>query len=218
MARTPIEPRDRSLHSGQRHTNGQGTGARAADGEPHRKRRLGWLWWLLGLLALAAIVALLAGLLGNDDDDGGNAANNSGQSGQSATAGGDNTAAGLSAGGTQLLPVPSGGLGNGVGQQAQGRDVIVQSVVRGQEDPDALEGFWVGSSQQDRVYVEWGGDVGSDEATYVPKEGEKVNLSGPVRPAPEDPEQTLNLNAADAELVRSQGGYVNADEVAPSDG
>jgi hypothetical protein len=217
MARTPIEPRDRSLHSGQRETNGQGTGARAANGEPHRKRRLGWLWWLLGLLALAAIVALLASLLGNDDDDGGTAANNSGQSGQSAT-GNDNTAAGLSAGGTQLLPVPSGGLGSAVGQQTQGRDVIVQSVVRGQEDPDALEGFWVGSSEQDRVYVEWGGDVGSDEATYVPKQGEKVNLSGPVRPAPENPEQTLNLNAADAELVKSQGGYVNADQVAPTEG
>jgi len=92
----------------------------------------------------------------------------------------------------------------------------VQSVVRGQEDPDALEGFWVGSSEQDRVYVEWGGDVGSDEATYVPNVGEKVNLTGPVRPAPQDPERTLNLSAPEAELVSSQGGYVNADEVTPA--
>jgi hypothetical protein len=90
--------------------------------------------------------------------------------------------------------------------------------VRGQEDPNALEGFWVGSSAQDRVYVEWGGDVGADEATYRPKVGEKVNLTGPVRPAPEDPAQTLNLKAADADLVRSQGGYINADDVTPAGG
>ena len=93
----------------------------------------------------------------------------------------------------------------------------MQSVVKGQEDPNALEGFWVGSGKQDRVYVEWGGDVGSNEADYQPRVGEKVNFTGPVRAAPQKPEKTLNLNAADAKLVRSQGGYVNADEVTPAD-
>jgi hypothetical protein len=156
-----------------------------------------FLWLLLGLLALAGIIALIAGLAGGDDD--------------SASTGG-----GLRAGNTQLLPVPGDGLGSLVGQTVQGREVVVQSVVRGQEDPDALEGFWVGSGNQDRVYVEWGGDVGSNEADYTPKVGEKVDLTGPVRPAPQDPERTLNLEPADAELVRSQGGYVNADEVKPS--
>ena len=62
------------------------------------------------------------------------------------------------------------------------------------------------------------GDVGTDEATYLPKVGEKVNLTGPVRPAPEDPAQTLNLKAADADLVRSQGGYINAADVTPTKG
>ena len=104
-----------------------------------------------------------------------------------------------------------------MGEVAQGRGVIVQSVVTGQENPDALEGFWVGSSQQDRVYVEWGGDVGANEADYVPKVEEKVNLTGPVRAAPQDPAQTLNLSPDDAQLVRSQGAYVNADEVTPAD-
>ena len=212
MARTPIEPRDRSLPSDQRYTNGRGAGARSAGSDPHRKRRLGWLWWLLGILALAAIVALLAGLIGRDDDE--RAATGQTTNGQTGGA----PATGLSAGGTQLLPVPSGGLGDAVGQCAQGREVVVRSVVRGQEDPDALEGFWVGSSDRDRVYVEWGGDVGADEASYVPKVGETVNLSGPVRPAPENPERTLNLGSADAELVRSQGGYVNAEEVTPAGG
>jgi hypothetical protein len=46
--------------------------------------------------------------------------------------------------------------------------------------------------------------------------GEKVDLTGPVRPAPENPETALKLNAEDAELVRTKGGVVNADAVAPA--
>jgi hypothetical protein len=96
--------------------------------------------------------------------------------------------------------------------------VVVQSVVRNAEENDTLEGFWVGSSEQDRVYVEWGGTVGSNEADFTPTVGDTVDLTGPVRPAPENPETALKLNAADAELVRTNGGFVNADEVAPAQG
>jgi hypothetical protein len=39
---------------------------------------------------------------------------------------------------------------------------------------------------------------------------------GPVRPAPENRETALELNSADAELVRTQRGYVNADNVSPA--
>src|SRR4051812_17466429 len=126
-----------------RPSNGHSTGARAVDGEGHRKRRLGWLWWLLGLLALAAIIALLVGLTGGDDGDE-RTATPSGQnepSGQSAGAGGTTAAGELGAGDVKLLPVPNGGFAGSVGDSAQGRDVVVQSVVRGQEDPNALEGF-----------------------------------------------------------------------------
>lgn len=220
MSRTPLDRPERTRPADTRPTNGHSTGARAVDGEGHRKRRLGWLWWLLGLLALAAIIALLVGLTGGDDSDE-RSATPSGQSensGQSGGAGGTTAAGDLSAGDVKLLPVPSGGFAGSVGDSAQGRDVVVQSVVRGQEDPNALEGFWVGSSAQDRVYIEWGGDVGTDEATYRPKVGEKVNLTGPVRPAPEDPARTLNLNAADADLVSSQGAYINAEDVTPAGG
>jgi hypothetical protein len=122
----------------------------------------------------------------------------------------------MNAGGTSILPPPGGGLGDYVGEDATGKSVVVQSVVRNAEQNDTLEGFWVGSSAQDRVYVEWGGTVGSNEADYTPEVGEKVDLTGPVRPAPENPETALKLNAADAELVRTHGGFVNADEVAPA--
>jgi hypothetical protein len=162
---------------------------------------------------------LLLGVFG-DDDDAEKAPSTASQNGQPAgtDAGGTAAAGALSAGGTNLLPVPDGGLSGAVGQDAQGRDVTVQSVVKGQEDPDALEGFWVGSSEQDRVYVEWGGDVGADEADYLPEVEDKVKLTGPVHAAPQDPEQTLNLSPEDAQLVREQGAYVNADEVTPADG
>ena len=172
-----------------------GTGAHAAGEGPRRRRGLGWLWWLLGLLALAGIIALVLALAGGDGDD-------SGQAGGQ-----------LRAGDTQLLPVPAGGLGSLVGQRVEGRQVVVQSVVRGQEDPDALEGFWVGSSEQDRVYVEWGGDVGADEATYQPEAGQRVNLEGPVKAAPQEAARVLNLDGPDARLVEEQGAYVNADRV-----
>ena len=44
----------------------------------------------------------------------------------------------------------------------------------------------------------------------------KVNLTGPAR-APESPGQTLSLEAAAADLVRSQGAYINADDVTPAE-
>ena len=48
--------------------------------------------------------------------------------------------------------------------------------------------------------------------------GDTVDLTGPVRPAPEDPAQTLKLSEADAKTVSERGSYVNADSVTPSAG
>jgi hypothetical protein len=219
MSRTPTQRPERTKTGAHAATHSNRTGARAVGGGPHAKRPPSWLWWLLGLLAVALIAALLIGALGGDDGE--NAQNPAVQGGQSksTTAGGETEAGGaLTAGATNLLPVPSSGLGDTVGEVARGRGVVVQSVVTGQENPDALEGFWVGSSEQDRVYVEWGGDVGADEADYLPEVEDKVKLTGPVHAAPQDPEQTLNLSPEDAQLVREQGAYVNADEVTPADG
>jgi hypothetical protein len=221
MARTPLEPQD---HRAVEHVSppvDRSTGARAATGEPHRRRRLGWLWWLLGLLALAAVIAVLAGAFEGDDDGERSTAETqqqerSGAADAQGTTSGGGEAGQLTAGGTSLLPIPTAGLSDFVGQDARGQSVRVLSVVSSAEDPEALEGFWVGTSDQDRTYVEWGGDVGTDEADYRPREGEQVNLTGPVRPAPEDPARTLNLSDADAELVRSQGAYINADSVTPT--
>jgi hypothetical protein len=164
---------------------------------------------------------LLAALLGgNDDEDSAtqsgqaqqqqDAGANGGQSGGTA-ASGDGT---LTASGDPVLPGDAARIGDAAGQTAEGKAVVVQSVVRNAEDPQALEGFWVGSSEQDRVYVEWGGDVGADEADFQPEVGQRVNLTGPVKAAPEEAARVLNLDEADARLVEQQGAYVNAEDVA----
>jgi hypothetical protein len=147
--------------------------------------------FLSGLLLLALLVFALISLLGGDDDKG----KNSSGSGQ------------LSAGGTQLLPPPSDGLSPLVGKAVTGKGAAVQSV-------NDNEGFFVGSSASDRVYVEWGGDVGEDEASrFKPKQGQKVDLTGPVQAAAPKALGKLKLSPADAKLVKSQGGFVNADRV-----
>jgi hypothetical protein len=79
-------------------------------------------------------------------------------------------------------------------------------------------GFFAGTSPQDRVYVEWSSAVGENEASFLPKVGDRVNLRGPVRPAPADPARTLKLSPEDAQLVSSQGAFVNAEEVTRAGG
>ena len=182
---------------------GQGSyGAGGGDG--HRKRG-GWLWWLLGLLALLVIGALLIGLLGGDDDSDNQGAQATATAESGTSQSGAGAAAGsLSARDTSLLPVPAGGLGGFEAETATGRQVTVQSVI---DD----EGFWVGTSRQERVYVEYGGDVGEDETQgFEAAVGDSVDLTGEIRPAPENPGRTLNLPAADARQVSEQGAYINA--------
>lgn len=145
---------------------------------------------LLGLLLLALLVFALISLIGGDDE-----ADESSGSGQ------------LAAGGTQLLPPPPKGLGPLTGDKVTGKGVVVQSV-------NGNQGFFVGSSAAERVYVEWGGDVGANEAsTFQPKVGEKVNLTGTVQKASGSELKRLGLPVDGEELVGQQGGFVNAEEV-----
>jgi hypothetical protein len=184
-------------------------GARAV-GDGGRKRR-GLLPWLLGGLALLALAALLVALLSGGDDKKATSSGSSSRAQPGAAAG----AATLTAGSAAVLPGKATGVGDSVGETARGRSVVVQSVVQAAENPNGLEGFWVGSSKSDRVYVEYGGDVGGDEAAFKPKVGQKVNLEGPVKAAPEKAARVLNLSAADAALVTRQGAYINASQVTP---
>jgi hypothetical protein len=144
---------------------------------------------VLGLLLALLLAVLLISLIGSDDDK------SSSDAGQ------------LTAGNAQLLPPPAGGLSTQVGETTTGKDALVQSV-------NGNEGFFVGSSTKDRVYVEWGGDVGENEASqFQPQKGDKVNLTGPLQAAGPKQLEKLKLSEADAQLVRSQGAFVNADRV-----
>jgi hypothetical protein len=169
----------------------QRTGARRVEGSGGGLRKL--LPLLLGVLLAVLLALLLISLIGGDDsDDGGNTGSNSGQ---------------LAAGGVSLLPPPPNGLSAQAGETATGKNVVVQSV-------NGNEGFFVGSSAKERLYVEWGGDVGENEASrFQPRKGDKVNLAGPVQPAGPTQIRKLKLSSAEAELVRSQGAFVNADRV-----
>jgi hypothetical protein len=179
--------------TGQART-GQRAGAVRLGGGDDRRRRGGWLKWLLPLLMLAALAIALVALLGGDDDKASSGAGSAG-------------AGSLVAGGKDLLSLPAEGLEGSVGKDAKATGVTVQSVVEG-------EGFWVGSSKQDRVYVEYGGAAGENEqGAFRPKVGDKVNLTGPVRPSPQDPAAALRLDEADAALVKRNGGFINADRV-----
>ena len=173
------------------------------------RKGAGWLKWLLPLLLLLLGAILFFALSGGDDDE--QSASQTPTAAQTTPApaeegsGGAAPAAGagtLTAGEASLLPAPQD-LGQYVGQDAEGREVVVRSVVEN-------EGFWVGTSETDRVYVEYGGEVGEDERAFAPQVGDKVDLTGPVRPAPEDPGRTLRLEQADSDLVKQQGGFINA--------
>lgn len=195
-------------------SRGSSTGARAAGDDDGGGKKRGLLPLLLGLLVLLALALLLFFLLRGGDDDSESASSTATPSATaSATPAGGAAGGGagtLTAGGTELLPVPDATeLSSTAGEAATGEGVTVQSVVEGQ-------GFWVGTSETDRVYVELGGDIGEDEQpgqdVQVAK-GDKVNLTGEVRPAPEEPGQTLSLSPSDGDLVTSQGIFVNAEDV-----
>jgi hypothetical protein len=166
----------------------------------------GWPRWVLPLLALLVLATLLITSLRGGDDQKITAARAAPTATASAAA--DSAASGTLTSGVRTLRgnVPNT-LTAAVGQKATGRAVKVLSVASG-------TGFWVGTSKSDRTFVEYGSSVGGNESQpYKPKVGDTVDLSGPVRPAPPDPAQTLRLSAGDAEQLTAQGAYINADDV-----
>src|SRR3712207_88313 len=113
-----------------RHTTGA-----VAVGGADTHRRPAWLKWLLPLLVLAALIALLVALLGGDDD--------SSTSGSGGAANGS-----LTVQGNDLLPASDDTFTSIAGEEAVARRVEVVKV-------NPQEGFWVGTSETERSYVEW---------------------------------------------------------------
>jgi len=182
-------------------------------GGPTRRKWL--LPLLLGLLALIALLALLS-QCGDDDDDDDRpaatpttatvtspasslpaapsvAATGTGQGGEAGT---------VTAAGTNLLGAASvAALSAQDTQQAVGRAVKVQSV-------PADEGFWVGTSEQDRLWVQLSGTRG--ESDYKVKQGDTVDFTGTVTKAASDFATKAGVTAAEgADQLTQQGYYVS---------
>jgi hypothetical protein len=161
--------------------------------EDDGKKRRPWKKKLLiGVPVLVVLVVVAVVVLGGSDK-------------KKAAAGGE-----LKAGKQLLLPLStSGKLAAAPGQNVVGTGMVVRSIVPGQ-------GFWVGGSRVNRVYVQWGAADAKTESGYRPGPSQKVDLAGPVRPAPADTRKTLKLSQEDAAKVTAEGAYINADKVSPA--
>lgn len=195
------------------------TGAYAA-GEDTARRRPGWLIPLLALLGLLLIGLVLWLVLHNRGSDSSKTASaatptssttptateSSATAADTATAtatatattsaspaaGGGTAADGqLLAGGQAVLPLTAGStdLSRYTGQSATARTVAVQSV-------PADEGFWVGTSATDRVWVQLTGPAGESPITV--KAGDRISFTtGKVVATPAGYADKVGVDAAD---------------------
>ena len=189
-----------------------------AGGRPARRKWL--LPLLLGLAALIALLLLLSQCGGDDDDDAASPAGTptaaattsapasdatsapsaaAGASAGAADAGQSGAAGTVTAGGTNLLGADD--LSAHDGQQAVGRAAKVQSV-------PSDEGFWVGSSEQDRIWVQLTGTGG--ESDYKVKQNDDIDFTGTVTKAAEGFAGTVGVTDAEgAGQLTEQGHYVS---------
>jgi hypothetical protein len=194
-------------------------GASRVAGQPARRKWL--LPLLLGLLALIALLFLLS-QCGDDDSanptagtaaspaatpsGAGAAPSATGSASASGPADAGQTGAGqpgtVTAGGASLLGSgTAANLGGSNGEQAVGRAVRVQSV-------PADEGFWVGTSETDRLWVQLTGTRG--ESDYTVKAGDIIEFTGTVTSAAEGFAAKVGVSEAEgAAQLTDQGYYVS---------
>ena len=180
-------------------------------GTPPSRRK----WLVPLLLALLAVIVLLLLLsrCGEDDDETAStpatpATATSAAPADPATATASAAPSGtaeqgtVSAAGADLLGAANvANLSANDGREAVGRAVRVQSV-------PADEGFWVGSSEQDRLWVQLTGTRG--ESDYKVKQGDTVDFTGTVTPAAQGfPAEVGLTDAEGAAQLTDQGFYVS---------
>lgn len=112
--------------------------------------------------------------------------------------------------GRPLFPLPaSKSVARDMDAPVEMQSITVLSVVPG--------GFWVGTTDQERVFVTPPptGGPGQDLGLAALRPGETVNISGRVRPLPDD---TAALGVADADmsLLRSEGAVIQPSGVRPT--
>lgn len=103
-----------------------------------------------------------------------------------------------------VLPVPASGLAGFSGTEVEATSVTVESVV-------ADEGFWVGSSTTDRVFVRL---QTSGESPQQVRAGQMVSFTGTVAPVPADVEGELGVEADEgADQLIEQGQLIEVSTV-----
>lgn len=110
--------------------------------------------------------------------------------------------------GTQLLPPPDDFPALS-GEEVRGSAVEVQSV-------SFDEGFWVGPGEDERVFVE--SDLDDRDGGFMPRTGDRLDLTGEIQEAPANAARRFRLSAQDGRLLQSQGAFIDADTVQPAGG
>jgi hypothetical protein len=111
----------------------------------------------------------------------------------------------LIAGEDSILPIPPGGLAPYVGRTVRGEGVAVYSVV-------ADEGFWVGTSDVDRIYVIY--QTGGFESPPDVDAGQRVSFVGALHPSTGELAPQFRLTEAEGlGLLQSQGYYISTANV-----
>lgn len=123
--------------------------------------------------------------------------------------GGTGTAAGspLVSGEDTLLGLPATGLTQYAGQPAVATGVPVESVV-------ADEGFWVGNSPTDRVFVSYAGEdeAGNLEEGVQIEVGQRLSFNGTVVPLPADVEEVGDVDESEGlAQLQEQGHLIQVD-------
>jgi len=212
----------------------EGSVAASSPDDRRRRRRPAWLiWLLLGIIALVVLLLLLS-RCGDNSSTSTNttmASPSSPATSASASATSSTTTptasptapagAGAGAGavagtglgaltatgnGAAVLPlaasVPDGGLAALAGQAVTGERVLVQSV-------PADEGFWVGDSATDRVWVQL---KGSGESSFTVKAGDHVSFTGAVEKNADGFADAAGVTTDEGgQQLTAQGNHVVAD-------
>ena len=169
---------------------------------------------LIGVVVLIALLLLLTQCGGDDDDDTSGSATTpavvqsatataaAGPTPSASGAGQTGEAGTVMAGGEDLmLNLTAAGLKPYDGQEATGNAVEVQSV-------PADEGFWIGSSESDRLWIQLT-DTGG-ESDYKVKAGDQVGFTGTVTSAADGFAAKTGLTAAEgADQLTQQGHYLS---------
>lgn len=125
-------------------------------------------------------------------------------------AGATSSAAGgsLNAGGQPILPLPAAGLASLTGRPVEGLNVCVESVV-------GDESFWVGDDTTNRVlvFLTPQARTRSGESPFQVTAGQRVRLTGALRPLPADV-SPFGVDAREgADQLRQQGQFVEATNI-----